>query len=183
MGQIRQPAAVKLIVGMLSQREELFALAEEAMQGWWGGIDVRSAVLVFDQTDYYDKEMGKSLLRKFVSFDRRIDPGELAGIKHRSNDLEETLAAHPEGRKLAVSRPINLDPGYIDASKLVLATTKNYSHRIYIGQSMYAEATLHYHRGKWQAWPFTYPDYGSGLYDPFLNAARDRYLEQTTSTR
>ncbi|OPZ95339.1 MAG: hypothetical protein BWY71_02269 [Planctomycetes bacterium ADurb.Bin412] len=93
------------------------------------------------------------------------------------------LASHPEGRKLGVSRPINLDPGYIDASKLVLATTKNYSHRIYIGQSMYAEATLHYHRGKWQAWPFTYPDYGSGLYDPFLNAARDRYLEQTTSTR
>ncbi len=183
MGQIKQPAAVKLIVGMLSQREELFALAEEAMQEWWGEIDVASEVLVFDQTDYYAKEMGERLLRKFVSFGRLIDPGELAGIKHQSNGLEETLAAHPKGRELQVNRPINLDPGYVDASKLVLATTKNYSHRIYIGQSMYAEATLHYHKGKWQAWPFTYPDYGSGLYDPFLNQTRNRYLEQTTSTR
>jgi hypothetical protein len=183
MGQIKQPEPVKLIVGMISQRETLFSLAEEAMRALWGEIDLASEVLIFDQTTYYAKSMGDSLLRKLVSFEKLIDPGALAKIKHQSNELEEKLAKHPEGKKLQVKRPINLDPGYIEPSKLVLASTKNYSHRIYIGESMYAETTLHFHKGRWQAWPFTYPDYGSGLYDPFLNQARTRLLEQVSSAK
>jgi hypothetical protein len=181
--QLRPPQPVKLIVGMLSRVETLFAAAEERMQQLWGAIDVASAVMPFNQTTYYEKEMGPELLRKFLSFAGLIDPGDLAGIKHQSNSLELELGDSAEGKALNVARPINLDPGYIDPSKLVLATTKNYSHRIYIGQSMYAEATLHYHQGRWQAWPFTYPDYASGVYDPFLNQARRRLMEQYSSQK
>ena len=181
MAQAKEPEKVALIVGMLSIQEKLFAPAEEKMQVLWGPIEFYSAIMLFDFTDYYTKEMGAPLRRKFVSFTRYIDPGELADIKHQSNALEDEIAQTAAGRVLGVSRPINLDPGYVEPSKLVLATTKNYSHRIYIGKSMYAESTLQYHKGCWQSWPFTYPDYGSGAYDEFLSRVRERLMEQRSS--
>jgi len=166
---------------MLSQDETLFITAQNEMQIAWGTIDVQSDVMPFAHTTYYDKDMGAPLLRKLVSFADLIDPGNLPAIKHQSNALEAALADSPPGRALNVPRPINLDPGYIEPSKLVLATTKNYAHRVYIGDSMYAESTLHYHKGRWQPWPFTYPDYAGGAYDDFLNQARTRLLEQQPS--
>lgn len=183
MGQIKPPAPVKLIVGMLSATEPLFAAAQEQMATLWGPIDVIGTVLDFANTDYYTKEMGPNLLRRFVAFAELIDPGQLAQIKHTSNALEEQLARTEIGVAAEVARPINLDPGYIDPSKLILATTKNYSHRIYIGGSMYAEATLHYHKGKWLGWPYTYPDYAGGTYDEFLNQTRQRLMEQLSSQK
>jgi len=176
MAIIRKPDNVALIVGMLSMREELFALAEEKMQTPWGAIEFQSEIMPFNFTDYYTKEMGAPLLRKFVSFVPTIDPELLAEIKHQTNALEKEIARSEAGRALGVTRPINLDPGYIEPSKLVLATTKNYSHRIYIGKSMYAESTLHYHKGRWQSWPHTYPDYGSGAYDKFFTKVRDHLM-------
>ena len=95
-----------------------------------GPIDLVSEVWTFDQTDYYADEIGPRILRQFVSFDQLIDPGRLAAIKHRTNALEQELAAT---LALPFPRPVNLDPGTIEPSKLVLATTKNYAHRIYIG--------------------------------------------------
>ena len=183
MAQVRPVPPVKLIVGMLSQTELLFEAARRKMSTAWGTIDIISAVLPFDYTDYYTRQMGKPLLRQFVSFERLIDPGDLAPIKHQSNAWEEELGQTEPGRAPAVARPINLDPGYVEPSKLVLATTKNYSHRIYIGGSMYAETTLRYHQGRWAAWPFTYPDYGSGAYDEFLTTVRDRLMEQLSSQK
>ncbi|MBN1436272.1 MAG: DUF4416 family protein [Sedimentisphaerales bacterium] len=181
--QLHPPGPVKLVVGMLCGDRALLDEAITQMAARWGSVDVRSAVMEFGQTRYYEAEMGAGLLRQFVSFARLIDPGELARIKHESNTLEESLGATELGAALGVARPINLDPGYVEASKLVLATTKNYSHRIYIGESMYAEATLHYHRGKWTSWPYTYPDYGSGAYDGFLSEARRILMEQLSSQK
>lgn len=183
MGQITLPDPVKLIVAMLSGDEALFEHAAEAMQELWGPIDVQSNIMAFEQTQYYQKEMGPALRRKFVGFAELIDPAALARIKHQTNVLEAKYAADPIGKALGVARPINLDPGYIEPSKLVLATTKNYSHRIYIGESIYAEATLRYHKGHWQSWPFTYPDYAGGQYDDFLNQTRQRLLEQKQSPK
>ena len=181
MAQAQHPNPVKLIVGMLSSSPALFDLAEESMAELWGLIDERSAAMTFEQTHYYEKEMGTNLQRKFVSFAELIDPGQLAAIKHQTNALEADLVEPPDQPTLPVPRPVNLDPGYVEPSKLVLATTKNYSHRIYIGQSMYAEATLYYSKGKWQSWPYTYPDYASGAYDSFLNRVRTRLMEQLKS--
>jgi len=183
MGQTRPPKPVKLIVGMLSQQAALFDLAQQQMQTLWGTIDVHSEVMPFNYTDYYKTQMGAALLRKFVSFADLIDPIKLADIKHLSDQMEMTISQMPEGRQLGVARPINLDPGYIEPSKLVLASTKNYSHRIYIGNSMYAECTLHFYKGRWHGWPFSYPDYTSGNYDSFLNQARHLLTEQLSSRK
>ncbi len=178
--QLHPPRPVKLIVGMLSRDAELFAPAEAKLSAFWGDADIRSEVMAFDQTQYYEKEMGPGLRRQFLAFERLILPEQLAGIKHLSNTIEAELAASDGGR-LGVARPVNLDPGYVEPSKLVLATTKNYSHRIYIGENMYAETTLRYHQGQWQSWPFTYPDYAGGAYFPFLSAVRQRLMEQLSS--
>jgi len=178
MAIIRKPEPAALIIGMLSMQEGLFAPAEEKMQSLWGPIEFQSEIMPFAYTDYYTKEMGAPLRRKFVSFAHYIDPGALADIKHQSNALEDEIARSEAGRRLHVARCINLDPGYVESSKLVLATTKNYSHRIYIGKSMYAESTLHYHKGAWQSWPFTYPDYASGDYDEFFTTVRNKLVNQ-----
>ncbi len=171
------PRQVKLMVGMLSTDSSLFDLAEAEMVKLWGPTDCISEIIPFTFTRYYNKAMGEGLLRKFVSFSNLIMPPDIARIKHQSNALELAIDQSPSGLALGVKRAINLDPGYLNSSKLVLVTTKDYSHRIYIGDNMYAETTLHYCDDQWHSWPFTYPDFASGAYFDFLNAARDKFIE------
>jgi len=117
--------------------------------------------------------------RRFVTFTELIDPGELVELKLHTNALEQELAV--EGK-----RRVNLDPGYVSLAKLVLATTKNQWHRIYLAQGIYAEVTLSYQHGAWQPQPWTYPDYASPGYLDLLAGVRRRYktqLEQALATR
>ena len=180
---LHPPKQVKLIVAMLSGDPILFDHAEHLMKNHWGPVDVQSNVMEFTFTDYYNKQMGSTLFRKLIAFAHLIDPGALAATKHITNTLEHACTDTLAARTLKVERPINLDSGYITQSKLILATTKDYSHRIYIGKSMYAEATLHYHQGRWQHWPYTYPDFASGDYDDFLSKTRNRLMEQLSSQK
>ncbi|MFP4055592.1 MAG: DUF4416 family protein [Candidatus Brocadiia bacterium] len=175
MGDIREPRPVKLFVGLLAGREAWLGAAGERLAPCFGAVDLRSSLIPFDHTDYYEPQMGPGLLRQFVACQPLVDPGELATIKLRTNALEAELAEELEAD---VPRPVNLDPGYLDDAKLVLATTKNYSHRIYIGQGIYAEVTLTWHHGAWQPTPWTYRDYRSEPYRAFFAEARARYLEQ-----
>ena len=169
MGAIVPPTPVKLIVGMLSRREELLSAAAERLAREYGPIDLRSEVSGFDATDYYAAEMGTGLLRQFLAFERLISPERIVAIKRRTNELEAALAAeNPDGPP----RPVNLDPGYVAESKLVLASTKDYAHRIYLGEGIYAEVTLRWARGGWRSGEHTFPDYAGGAYDGFLTQAR-----------
>jgi len=173
--ELKEPRPVKLIAGILASDERCLAAARAGLESTLGAIDLAGDIWPFDQTGYYADEIGPSILRQFVSFGRLIDPGELADIKHLTNALEQELA-----RSLAVPfpRPVNLDPGIIEPSKLVLATTKNYAHRIYIGKRMYAEVTLVFDKGAWRPLPYTYPDYRSRQYFDFFAKVRGRLLEQ-----
>jgi len=169
MGAITTPGPVKLIVGMLSGRQELLAEAVGRLTAEYGPVDVSSGETPFDATDYYDEQMGAGLLRRFVAFRRLIRPEQIRPIKRATNEMEaELAAAHPAGPP----RPVNLDPGYVSESKLVLASTKDYAHRIYLGEGIYAEVTLTYAGGRWVAHRHTFPDYASGAYDEFLTRAR-----------
>ena len=175
MGETKPPHPVKLLVGMLAQQAPWLAAAERHLADAFGPIDLASGLIPFDFTDYYTPEMGPGLLRKFVTHERLIPPGDIASVKVATNDIEERLAAELAAD---VSRPVNLDPGYLDGSKLVLATTKDYAHRIYLGQGIYAEITLTWQRGAWRPTPWTYRDYQSEPYLAFFAQARARYLEQ-----
>ncbi len=180
MWQLKKPKPVKLIVGILAADLDCLQTAIEALPTEFGKVDFISDVWPFTLTDYYKKETGENILRQFVSIEPLIDPGELAKIKHKTNKLEQRLAAK---LNLDLPRPVNLDPGIIEPSKLILATTKNYSHRIYIGKKMYAEATLVFDKGTWHPLPYTYPDYKQKCYHDFFDKVRKRLLEQLKSKR
>ena len=149
-----------------------------AIEAEFGRIDLVSEVWPFDQTDYYKDQTGENILRQFVSIEELIDAGRLAQIKHLSNRLEQNLAAK---LKLGLPRPVNLDPGIIEPSKLILASTKNYSHRIYIGENMYAEVTLIFDKGRWRPFDYTYPDYRQQCYFDFFDKVRTGLVEQLRS--
>ena len=178
MWKLKAPKPAKLIIGILAADEECLKAAIEAINTNFGKIDFVSDLWPFDQTDYYKDQTGENILRQFVSIEKLIDPGKLSKIKHKTNMLEQKLAKQSASDLL---RPVNLDPGIIEPSKLVLATTKNYSHRIYIGKKMYAEVTLIFDKGKWKPFEYTYPDYRQDCYHDFFSKVRTRLVEQLKS--
>ncbi len=178
MWELKEAKPVKLIIGILGADEDCCRTAVVAIMDEFGQADFVSDVWAFEQTDYYKEQTGEHILRQFLSIEKLIDPGKLSKIKHKTNKLEQKLAGKV-GSELP--RPINLDPGIIEPSKLVLATTKNYSHRIYIGQKMYAEVTLIYDKGHWRPFEYTYPDYRQQCYFDFFGEVRNRLVEQLKS--
>ncbi len=127
----------------------------------------------FTETNYYAATMGADLKKQFLAFETLIDSSELAGIKRQTNDLEAEYAAlgpHPE------PRPLNLDPGYITPAKLVLASTKDHAHRIYLRDGIFAEVTLAYRQRRWQPLEWTYPDYRRDDFQQFFTRCREWLL-------
>ena len=173
MAEAKAPERVKLICGMISADEPLMKQVEAELSGRFGGIDLRSDLTPFDYTDYYEKEMGAGLLRRFVSFAAMIDPGELADIKVFTNGIEQRMAQGPG------KRAINLDPGYVTPAKLVLATTKDFAHRIYLHDGIYAEVTLNFRKSGPVFFDWSYPDFKSGRYNGFLAEARKMVMAAT----
>ena len=179
MGQPTPHSGAILIVGMLSAWSELFARAAEALVARFGPVRRRSPDIPFTFTDYYEPQMGLGLLRRFYSFDGLFDPSRLPEVKLWTNELEQQLA----GPAYPVARPINLDPGCVDPARLVLATTKDHAHRIYLGQGIYAEITLNYLGGRFQPLPWTYPDYRTAPYLEFLTQVREDVVQQISPQR
>jgi hypothetical protein len=171
MGTARQPSPVKLIISLLTGEPALLAELKEELVRTFGPIDFESVLLPFGHTDYYAPEFGPGLQREILTFERLVDPGELPAIKHQTNTLEWSRAS---GSK----RRVNIDPGYVSLAKLVLASTKDHAHRLYLGQGIFGEGTLTYQQGSFRPWPWTYPDYGSEQYCAMFNEIRKRYKAQ-----
>lgn len=171
MGAIRPPRRAKLFVGLLSGDCDLMALARRRLKDPFGAIDFETEFWPFTATDYYEGEIGKEAKRQFVFFRELVSVERLADIKRLTNDLELRICDD-----LAVSqatRPVNIDPGYLTPSKLVLASTKDYCHRIYLQQGIFAEVTLRFQGGRWSSWPWTYPDYAAETYHAAFTKARE----------
>jgi len=131
-----------------------------------------------DFTDYYEKEMGDILDRVFFSFERLIEADRLPEIKRQTNELEDELAELLRTPNTTIKRPVNLDPGYVEQAKVVLASTKNFYHRIYIGRGIFAEVTMHFKNNTYQFFPWTYPDYQSRDYQEFFLRTRQIFRSQ-----
>ena len=164
--QLPQPA--KLVIGALFNDKALSDQLTQDLEHIYGKIDLISPWFDFDFTDYYSKEMGKPLYRRMMVFEKLIEQLELAVIKGQTNQIETKYA-------VAGRRRINIDPGYLLYERFVLATGKNYSHRIYIGHGIYADLTLMYQQGAYQSLPWTYPDYASETMRNFLMQVRNKY--------
>lgn len=176
MGEIQPPKRAKLLCGLLASNEELLADGRQRLAEQFGEIDLASDVWPFHWTEYYEPEMGREIHRQFVFFDGVVSEEGLAETKRLTNEMEIRICDD-----LGVSRSarkVNLDPGYLTLSKLVLATTKDYAHRIYLEHGIYAEITLRFEKGCWRTGPWTFPDYSSGTYHAFFTAGRERLKEQ-----
>jgi hypothetical protein len=171
MGEIRSHKPVKLIIGFIFKEESALDKVKPILQTRFGKIDFESQTLPFNHTNYYEKEFGKDLKRRFISFNKLIIPSDLPEIKIYTNRIERKLSK-------GSSRLINIDPGYLDLAKLVLASTKDYKHRIYLNQGIYAEVTLYYENKSYRPWEWTYPDYKSDAYIAIFNQIRDIYAGQ-----
>jgi hypothetical protein len=176
MSELTCAAPVKLVVSVLSSRPTLIAEALRILSDRWGLVDFVSPRMPFPWTKYYELEMGVPLGRRFASFEPLIRPEHLPDIKRETNGMEDRFSE--EG-----ARKVNIDPGYISAAHLVLATGKGYSHRPYLRDGVYADLTLLYQGGTFTVLPWTYPDYAHGDAVAMFNRIRERYLVQLKTGR
>ncbi len=174
MGQINTPRPVLLIVAVVSRYESAISWFRQRAETQWGEAALSSEPFSFDNTDYYEKTMGSELKKAFMTFEELIDPADIAEIKCLTNRWEEEYASQSDHEE---PRPLNLDPGYLTLAKLVLATTKDRDHRIYLNHGIYAETTLYYYHGNWTGREWTYPDYMRDDFHVFFARCRD-YLRE-----
>ena len=174
MGSIRGFNPVKLFIGALVSQESLVADVELQLSSIYGPVDHRSPIIPFTFTDYYRHETGDRILRVFLSFERLIEADRLPEIKRHTNTLEEAFT----DKDPAVKRPVNLDPGYLEQGKIILASTKNFYHRMYLARGIFGEVTMHYRNNAWEFFPWTYPDYKSAEYQAFFLELRAVYRRQ-----
>jgi hypothetical protein len=171
MGEIHAPAPVLLLVAASSRYIEALDWARQRCAARYGPVALASDPFDFTETDYYTATMGADLKKQFCAFERLIDPAALADVKLESSRWEAeyaALARHPE------PRPLNLDPGYITPARLVLASTKDHAHRVYLRDGIYAEVTLMYRHRRWQPLEWTYPDFRREDYQRFFSQCRER---------
>lgn len=170
MGHPRQPAKVKLIVGLLYSDTEKYRAVKNVLIKLFGNTDLESGPITFNHTSYYTAEMGPELTRRFLSFERPVKLEGIYAVKLKTNRLENSYAKNSR-------RTINIDPGYLDMAKLVLFSTKDYTHRIHLSKGIFAEVTLFYKDNRFNILPWTYPDYQTAEYLDIFNSIRNLYKE------
>lgn len=169
----KEPDKVKLFVSLFTADPALFAEALRRLEDRFGPVDVLSGLLDFTNTDYYEEEFGQGLVRKVVSFEQHVCADELAEIKLFTNSIEDGFLS------LDRKRRVNIDPGLLSLERLVLASCKNFAHRIYLGSGVYGDVTLIYMRSGWKPLEWTYPDYKDERMRRILTQMRMRYAFRT----
>ncbi len=159
---------VKLFIGILYSHDETLRRSHELLEQHYGRIDYRSESFRFDVTHYYEQEMGSNLYRMFICFQSLILPDRIARIKLETNAIEDALAINGQ-------RTVNLDCGYMDYFKVVLASTKFAGPKIYLSDGIYADMTLRYEKGQFYPYDWTFADFKLGRYDRFFRIAREKY--------
>lgn len=158
-----------LVIACFSRHVSALDWVRPKLEARFGSVSLQSPDFIFDQTTYYEATMGTGLSKRFLVFETFFAPQALPDVKNFTITLENELTArglYPE------SRPLNLDPGYLQLGKFLLATTKDQSHRIYLRDNIFAEVTLRYQKAGFEPWPWTYADYQHPQVRSFFNDAR-----------
>jgi hypothetical protein len=181
MGLIHFPKQVLLLMAVFSPDSSAFDWVRKRAEAQWGALVLESESFPFETfTDYYAKEMGEKLPKRLWAFERLIQPDLLPTIKCLTNEWESEFKSFTTS---PADRPLNLDPGYIDLGKLILASTKDHAHRIYLSDGIFAETTLIYTQKQWKSLPWTYPVYQSTDTQTFPTQCRECLKSKRPSTR
>jgi hypothetical protein len=175
MSEPKEALPAKLVVRFLFRSHEVRMEALEELCARFGPADFLSAPLPFSYTTYYDRELGPGLVRQTCSFAGLVQPDLLADIKLFTNGIEARLSE--QGR-----RRINIDPGILSEERLILATGKNFTHRVYLRDGIYADLTLMFQKGAYQPFPWTYPDYRAEDFIKLLGTLREKLKLQRTGS-
>ncbi|MGV8074592.1 MAG: DUF4416 family protein [Syntrophobacteraceae bacterium] len=171
MSQPEEPLDAKLIIGLLFRDFELQQRTLSALSERFGPLDFISRPDPFTYTAYYDREMGPGIYRQVLSFLEPVHPETLADIKLFTNNLE-TLSS------VETRRQVNIDPGLLSEERIILATGKNFTHRIYLRNGIYADLTLLYRKGAYQSLPWTYPSYKEPILLHYFSILRQKLIFQ-----
>lgn len=171
MKPIDKAPKVKLLAGILYKKKFLLNKCFELLVNELGDIDYKSESFLFDITDYYACEMGSPLYRIFISFEKLITPDLLADVKIQTNNIESQLSQ-------AGNRTVNIDSGYLDYDKIVLASAKYNGNKIYLKKGIWADLTLHYQKGIFSPYPWSFPDFKEGEYNDVFLKIREIYKKQ-----
>ena len=174
MLHLQQPLPVKFICTFIYSQENIYEKTKKILEKKFSEIDFESRCIDFNFTDYYNQEMGNSLFRRFIAFKKLYNPEEFIKIKLACIKLEKRFAINNK-------RIINIDPGYLNEAKLVLTTTKDFAHRIYLGKGVFAEVTLTFCKGKFRDLSTTFPDYRTKEYKDILLKIRSIYQKDIKS--
>ena len=165
----KAPKPAKLVIGLFMKEKRLIEKITAELIEALGSIDMVSPWFPFDYTDYYEPEMNAPLFRRVLTFKELIKQSSLSDIKNLTNEIESNYSREEK-------RLVNIDPGYMLKERFVLATGKNFAHRIYIGKKIYADLTLIYTKGDFKKLPWTYPDYTDKNMLSFLIQVRKKYV-------
>ncbi len=169
-----------LMMAAFSRYDEALDWARDRAVETFGPVALGSDTFEFDQTDYYRSTMGPDLRKVFFTFGTPFDAADLPEVKLTTDRWEQEYAAaadHPE------PRPLNIDPGYLTMGKLVLASTKGYTHRIYMARGIFAEITLFYRHGRWRSYEWTFPDYRRAEYYDYFTCCRELLRDEPREDR
>ncbi len=165
MGKPRIPTKALLFTGILYSNQKWYLKAIEHLEGKFGEIAMYSPPIPWDFSEYYKDELGDNIIRRFVFFKNLIEQEQIAEIKIITNQIETLLAS---GNK----RNVNIDPGYLTLAKIILASTKDYSHRIYLKDGIYAEVSVIYKKNRFLPHINTYKDFQDERYTEIFLSAR-----------
>jgi hypothetical protein len=179
MAEAKPFTPAKLIVGVIAGGPAVFGETETVLVSLYGPVDLRSPSFPFDLTAYYEEQMGKNLRRLFLSFAGLVPPDDLGPIKLRANALESEIGQ----RYPALRRAVNIDPGIMTASALIMGTAKDFAHRVPLAQGIYAHVELLFAKNEVRILQWTYPDFKQPGYQEFFLAVRRTYLEQLRRIR
>ena len=171
MSKLKEPPLVVLFISIIFNKDSELDNCISDLVSEYGDPDLRSNILDFEFSDYYNEEMGNNLSRTFISFKKLISRDKIVDIKIYSNILEDKYS-------VGGNRTINLDPGYLSAEHLVLSTGKGFSHRPYLGKGVYADLTLLFQDGRFKSLEWTYPDYKTEKIQNYFYELRELYLDR-----
>lgn len=168
------PASPGLLFASFLYRRDLHS--EESLLAFWEEKFGKSFLFVPRMNPlnaYYSKEMGEEpLLSRFFCLTSGTFPREfLLSTKLQSLIWEEDWSDSSK-------RMVNVDIGFLTLENFILSTTKNYSHRVFLGQDIYADLTYHFHQGELQTFPWTYPDYVDAEKKEFFTWGRNFLLQE-----
>jgi hypothetical protein len=174
MAQPKAFAPVKLICGIIYKEEAHYEEAKKRLEAEWGRVDLESPAYPFDLTGYYEDEMGPGLSRRFLSFEALVAPESLPEAKLWAIELESIMRQE----RGVTGRPVNIDPGNLTASAVVMATAKDFAHRIPLAKGIYAHLEFLFTRTGVRTLDWTYPDLRREPPQAYFRAVRETYLRQ-----